>query len=207
MNEKKKIILIIIAILIIGISVKAYKYYFMPINPNKIIVKDTSQVEQNATTQKKITFETPKIVIHIAGAVHHPGVYKVETGKRTIDIINTSGGGFLPEADIDRVNLAQIPKDGKRINVPFIKDSKKRQTAAPKPPEEKEKRKQNTAPININTADLKTLETLSRIGPKTALKIIQYRNKNGPFNTIEDLKKIKGIGPKTLEINRERIKI
>lgn len=195
MKEKKKLLLIIITILLLGTAIKAYKFYFVPINPNKVFVTDT-----RTTTHKKITFETPKIVVHIAGAVQNPGVYKVEKGQRTIDIINTIGGGLLPEADIDKVNLAQIPKDGKRINVPFLKIKKQKRTKLKSPP-------QQQTIININTASAKELENLNRVGPKTAQKIINYRTENGRFKSIEALKKVNGIGPKTIEINRHKIKI
>jgi|26BtaG_2_1085354.scaffolds.fasta_scaffold05698_2 competence protein ComEA len=61
-------------------------------------------------------------------------------------------------------------------------------------------------PVNVNTATVEQLDTLERIGPKTAKAIVQYREKNGPFKTFEDFDKVYRIGPKTIEANKDRIK-
>ncbi len=65
----------------------------------------------------------------------------------------------------------------------------------------------STAPVNINTADVKTLMTLKHIGEKRAAAIVAYREKNGPFSSAQDLKKIKGITQKMIEINQARIQV
>jgi competence protein ComEA len=61
--------------------------------------------------------------------------------------------------------------------------------------------------VDINTADAKTLETLDGVGPSKAQAIIEYRQANGPFKSADELGKVKGIGEKTLEVNRERISV
>ena len=61
--------------------------------------------------------------------------------------------------------------------------------------------------ININTASADELEKLKRVGPNYAARIIEYREKNGPFEKPEDIMKVKGIGPKTFDLNKEKIAV
>lgn len=123
-----------------------------------------------------------KIVVQIVGEVNNPDVYEIESGMRLYDLIKLAGG-FTENADIESINLALLLTDQMKITIPSILD------------EQETKIKK----ININTADLTLLMTLNGIGEVKAQAIIDYRMKHGPFKTIEEIMKVKGIGLKTYE--------
>ncbi len=128
---------------------------------------------------------TREIAVHIAGEVKKPGVYFFPPGKRVIDAVNKAGGP-RKDANLDAVNLARKLHDGEKIIIPS-KKSNLLQTS--KSPEESKL-------INLNTATQEDLESLPGIGETLAQRIIEYREKNSGFQSIEELKKIEGIGKK-----------
>lgn len=133
-----------------------------------------------------------EITVYVTGAVNRPGVVTIKEGARIADAVN-SCGGVLPTGDAERINMAQVLKDGQKIQVPEKAQAAKAATA------DKSKSAKAGSPgdgalVNINTADLQALDALPGIGPSTAQKIIDYRETEGAFQDIADLKKIKGIG-------------
>lgn len=138
---------------------------------------------------------TPELlVVHVAGAVLQPGVYRLPAGSRTQDAVEAAGG-FSADADSDAVNLAALLDDEEQIFVP-------RQGQSPQPSPEKQDQDQagEAGPlVNINTALQAELETLPGIGPVLAQRILAYREEHGPFATIEELVDVPGIGPEKFE--------
>ncbi|MCX7845154.1 MAG: helix-hairpin-helix domain-containing protein [Dictyoglomaceae bacterium] len=135
------------------------------------------------------------IIVHIAGAVKSPGVYKLLEGSRVIDGIQAAGGA-LPSADLDKLNLAEYLEDGCKILVPeksFPSHSLLSSTDRIKG------NNSSNNKININFATEKELESLPGIGPSLAKRIIEYREQKGPFKDLKDLEKVKGIGEKKIE--------
>ena len=131
----------------------------------------------------------PEITIYVTGAVNKPGLVKVPEGARAAEAVNACGG-LLPIADSEKINMAQSLKDGQQLRVP-------ERNAAGKPDSakaEKSKGADSGEKVNINTADEKTLDTLPGVGPAMAKRIIEYRETEGAFQSIEDIKKIRGIG-------------
>lgn len=131
------------------------------------------------------------IMVHVAGCVHRPGLYELPAESRVAHAI-MAAGGETPEADINRLNLADFLRDGQKVHVP----------ARVEPGEE-----EGEGLININTADQKTLETLPNIGPARAQKIIEYREKHGFFSSIEEILNVPTIGPKIFEGIKDLITI
>jgi competence protein ComEA len=125
------------------------------------------------------------IVIHVAGAVAQPGVYTLPEGARVHEAV-AAAGGVLPEADPHALNLAEPLYDGRRIHVPLAGDGGGESV-------------RESGAVNINTATAAQLETLPGIGPAKAAAIISYREKNGPFRSLDDLTEVAGIGAKTVE--------
>lgn len=135
------------------------------------------------------------IYVHILGAVGRPGLYQLREGDRGVDAI-AAAGGFLDTADQAQLNLARLLIDGEQIVVPVIGE-----TPAVAPG--------TTANglVNLNTADAATLDTLPRVGPAMAARIIDWRESNGPFTAIEDLMNVSGVGDKTFEGLRDRVTV
>jgi len=149
-------------------------------------------------TQDETTGVIATIVVHIEGQVASPGVYELNEGARVNDLIQLAGG--LTEDANRKLNLAQKLHDEAFIYVYAIDEAPASsltnqslvtfQTGVTSA---------GNSLVNINTADLKTLETLPGIGPSLAQRIIDYREQHGPFKALVDLKKVSGIGDKRFE--------
>lgn len=146
-------------------------------------------LKQN-TTSYPIEIELPEpsqeIEVQVAGSVQDPGIYTLTEGAKVTDAIDAAGG-FTSDADKSAINLARNLRNGDRVDVYRKGESSQR--------------------ININTADSWLLEALPGIGPATAKEIIDYRFQNGPFQSIEDVKKIKGIGDSTFDQLKDKITV
>ena len=133
-------------------------------------------------------------VAYVTGEVLNPGVYTLPPGgDRIIDVIEAAGG-FTDLADVDSVNLAAKVFDEQHIRVLALGATATDEDAA-------------TSLIDLNSASSELLQALSGIGPAKAQDIIDDRESNGPFNRIEDIVGVKGIGEKTFEAIRELITV
>ena len=130
--------------------------------------------------------------VHVSGAVQEPGLYELPEGSRIAAAVEAAGG-FSEDAATDGVNLARVLFDGEQIVVPTIEEAAAGSTS------EGSSTTSSSSLVNINTASASELDTLPGIGPATAEKIIADREANGPFTTIEDLKRVSGIGDKKYE--------
>ncbi len=130
------------------------------------------------------------VTVHVAGAVRHPGVYRLRTGARANDAVRRAGGA-QPQAELTQVNLAQKLEDGRQIVVPVRTPPP---AAAPATAGPGGATTAPAGPINLNTATLEQLDTLDGVGPATAQKILDFRAKNGGFSSVEQLDQVPGIG-------------
>ncbi|MBT3261690.1 ComEA family DNA-binding protein [bacterium] len=185
-SEHKKTIFIIISILFIGVLVTIYRTHFQPLSA-EYVEQEKKSVDLTASPNMFISHKET-ILVHIAGLVQNPGIYKINKGSRTADLIKIAGGA-LPNANLDKINLVAILKDGKKILISATKPTKTKTT----------KTRAIGQMVNINTSSAKDLTTITGIGPSTAQKIVDYRNTKGRFETLKDLTNVKGIGPKTLK--------
>ena len=199
LSKKQKVIVVVLIIfmcLIIG-------YYFI----NKTQKNDYSELETIAEEkeQEEEIIDEDKIVVHITGEVENEGIIELEKGARISDAIEKAGG-TTEEANIADVNLAYSLKDGQKIKIPNINEEDEqiiKEEAVEDIIIEGDNKKEEK--ININTANQTELETLSGIGPSTALKIINYKKEHGKFNNIEDIKNVPGIGESKFENIKEYI--
>lgn len=139
------------------------------------------------------------VVVHVAGAVRHPGVVRCAPGSRVVDAVSLAGG-LLGNAAGNTVNLARTITDGEMIYVPTI-DEVASGTFSPAlvnggGSSGKSSRGAPEGLINLNTATEDQLQTLPGVGPAIAARIVSDREANGPFETQEDLKRVSGIGEK-----------
>jgi competence protein ComEA len=132
--------------------------------------------------------------VHVAGEVAAPGVHQMPVGSRVIDAI-TAADGPTDDAELDALNLASFVADGDRVYVPSS------EAMNGDPFIYLEQGVGST--INVNTASAIELESLPGVGPATASQIIREREANGPFSSIDDLTRVSGIGPATVEKLRD----
>jgi len=142
-----------------------------------------------------------QIVVHVAGAVAAPGVYRLTSAARVVDAI-AAAGGLAPDARSDAVNLAAPVHDGERVYVPAIDED-----PAPILPGDvgAVDATVEAAPVDINRASTAELEALPGIGPATAAAIIDHREREGPFQRVDELTDVRGIGPATLAELRDLV--
>ena len=137
------------------------------------------------------------IYVHLLGAVATPGLYQLPEDSRAVDAV-AAAGGFIDGADRTSLNLARILSDGEQVYVPLEGEAPLAQPGAIGAIGGK---------VNLNTADTAALETLPRVGPAMAARIIAWRQANGRFSAVDDLKSVTGIGDKTFEAMRDLITV
>lgn len=148
-----------------------------------------SGAEPPATTDPVV------LVIDVAGAVRHPGVYRLPAGARVLDAVKRARP--LPAADESAVNLAARLSDGEQVVIPRKGQATPTGSGAdPATP---------AAPVSLNSGTLEQLETLDGIGPSLAQRIIDYRTAHGGFRSIADLDQVSGIGPARLAALRGHV--
>ena len=142
----------------------------------------------------------PIVVIDVAGKVNKPGVYKLPSGSRAVDALKAAGGA-KKGVDLSDINLAHVLNDGEQIVVgaPKVITSTGRSKGSSKV--------KLSGPVNINTATAAQLDALPGIGPVMAARIITYREKNGPFKSVEDLRKVSGMGASKFNALQNQIRI
>lgn len=210
LDKKQKIILIIVVVCILFFI----GYYIINKTNNLGYVEletQNNETNNNIGNNSDIIeeeMEDEDIVIHVTGAVKKQGIVKVKQGSRISDIIDAAGG-ITDKADLSKINLAYAIQDGQKIYIPSITDKEDINTvtedAGTNIIKEENANNSKKEKVNINKASQTELETLSGIGPSTALKIINYRNENGNFKKIEDLKNVPGIGESKFENIKEDI--
>ncbi|ABY45339.1 MULTISPECIES: helix-hairpin-helix domain-containing protein [Bacillus cereus group] len=155
-------------------------------------VKD---VEKKSKPKVLDTKEQKKIIIiDVKGAVFKEGVYEMKEGDRVKEAVEKAGG-LLPDADVKKVNLAQMVQDQMLLYVPNKNE----------PVQEGATFSKSEGKVQINTASKEQLEKITGIGSRKAESILKYREERGPFQKIEDLLEIDGIGAKSLEKIKDQI--
>ena len=146
-----------------------------------------------ATSPTSVASSEPaELVVHVAGSVSLPGVYRLAAGARVVDAI-AAAGGLSEAANANGVNLAAAVHDGERVYVPAIGEAVP--ALAPPPAGSTAP----SGPVDLNAATVAQLDTRPGVGPSTAAAIIAYRDANGPFQSVEELGDVRGIGPAKLE--------
>ena len=138
-----------------------------------------------------------QVVVDVVGAVRRPGLYRLAEGARIADAV-TRAGGLTRKADAALVNLAAPVSDGEQVVVPARGQPGAGSAAAGAPAAP-------AGPVHLNTATLEQLDTLPGVGPVTAQKIVDYREKHGAFSSVDELDAVPGIGPARLDTLRDLV--
>ncbi len=147
-----------------------------------------------------------EVVVHVAGAVARPGVQRVAADRRVADVVDAAGG-LSAEADPNRINLAAPLTDGMQVYVPKVGEEAPPVAAGSVPADGGAGSEGSgpDAPVNVNTAGADELDELPGVGPATAEAIIEHREANGPFTTVDQLLDVRGIGDAKLAELRDRV--
>ena len=196
-NNKKIIVYILIGIVVVIASIKLIDIYYQN-NNEKIAIQNVLTTEDEP---EKI--ENEIIKVYVTGEVKNQGVIELEQGSRIVDAIEKAGGQ-TEEANLKNVNLAYELEDGQKIYIPN-KSEENTNEITDDGVTEIDSKENDT--ININKANEKELQELNGIGESLASSIIKYREDNGKFKNIEDLKNVPGIGESKFSNIKEKIKV
>jgi competence protein ComEA len=151
-------------------------------------IADMGDIPQGEPTA--VTGPPETVIVYVSGAVRAADVYQLPAEARVKDLV-LAAGGLAPDADLERVNLAQRLKDGEHIHIPRQGEPAAAGTGGDGVASA------TNGPgglIDINTASAAELDGLPGIGQALAQRIVEYRAANGPFKAVEDLRSVKGIG-------------
>jgi competence protein ComEA len=175
-----------------GVQGAAAQVSTSPIDPT------VSSSDVSTTSSSTTVTEAPLIYVQVAGAVLRPGVYRVSPEARAFQAV-LQAGGFTEEADQQAVPLAARMSDGCRLYIPRRGETATGPVLSADPAAGGGKEAPASGPISLNSATLEELDALPGIGPALAKQIIAYREKQGPFTSIDQLGEVSGIGPSKLE--------
>jgi competence protein ComEA len=144
------------------------------------------------------------VVVHVAGEVRRPGVYRLRASDRVQDAVKLAGGA-TPKANLDGLNLAAKLEDGRQIVVPRRGAAAGGDAGASGPAAADGAAA--PGPVNLNTATPEQLDALDGVGPTTAQKIIAYRRQHGGFGSVNELDRIPGIGEKRMATLRDQVTV
>lgn len=138
-----------------------------------------------------------ELYVHVLGAVASPGLYVLDLDSRLVDAV-AAAGGTTDDADLAAINLARVLSDGEQIIVPVVGAAAADGSGTVAPTDDL---------VDLNNADQAALETLPRIGPALAERIIAWREENGRFQSVDDLLAVPGIGEKLLAGIRDGVRV
>ncbi|AQM61145.1 helix-hairpin-helix domain-containing protein [Clostridium baratii] len=210
--DKKGIGLILIALVIGAVAFTIYITNgrdTLKKNDTSTMFVDEGETEQEKSKDKdgkeEIPLKDKKIAVDIKGEVKKPGVYYVNDGSIILDLINEAGG-TTNKANLDSINRAQKLKENECIVIPNVDDVNNDVMVSTKGLTNNSSKKEDDK-VNINTADVNELNKLNGVGPSKANAIIKYREENGSFKSIEDIKNVSGFGEATFEKIKDSISI
>ena len=210
-NKKQKIVLIIIiSIITLGV---AYYTYIMKTNDEFNVEEQSLEVEKNTEEENnEIKEEKSKIIIHVSGAVVNEGIVELEEKARVADAIEAAGG-VTEDAYMRDINLASLLEDGMKVYIPTKEEVMQKEEnsdyiiGSNNIIGNNNVESKKSGKVNINTATKEELDTLPGVGESTANKIISYREENGKFKSIEEIKEVSGIGDSKFEQIKDLIEI
>ena len=203
--EKKISVYIVIGFIIIILVLICFMFFKDEnMNENNINFEDSLIIDDSIVDEEDVQEEVKKIKIHITGEVNNEGIVELDEGARIDDAIKMAGN-ITSNADLSKVNLAYELLDGQKVYIPSLNEEIEEYVASEAGENVLEESEAVGGKININVADASALQTINGVGESLANKIINYRQKNGKFKSIDDLKNVSGIGEKKFEDIKDKI--
>ncbi len=168
--------------LILVVAVGSHIFRSATPTPSVVVASQSVADEENLPAPA-----APTVMVHVVGAVESPGVIELPENSRIVDAL-AKAGGATEDAVLTGINLARVLFDGEQIVVPALGDEPA-VASGDAPP----------GLVSLSRGSGSELETLPRVGPATAARIIAWREANGPFTSVDDVLAVSGIGPATLE--------
>ena len=216
MNDKKKIIISVILISVLGLAFVIYMIIdnrsYNEMSFNELVIENETE-DKNILIINEVKNDQEEIAVHIIGEVKKGGIIYLPKGARIIDAIEEAGGE-TEEADLSQVNLAYELQDGQKIYIPnkneqiseYITSNSGNNVIIEGNSSQNQKEGENEK-VNINTANQTELDSLPGIGASLAQRIIEYREENGDFKSIEEIQNVKGIGDSKYADIKDKITI
>lgn len=179
------LVVLVIVVLAVTVGIGILRSALAPV--------DTVSLDEPATFA---TTPSSDLYVHVSGAVESPGLYVVSEGSRVVDAI-AAAGGFTDDADEGALNLAREVGDGEQIIVLAVGEA----------PVATSTGSSADGRVNLNTADVAAFDTLPRVGPAIAQRIVDWREANGRFTSVDDLLAVPGIGDKMLDSLRDLVTV
>ena len=208
--DKKLMVKVVAGVILIAV---AFAFYLAKnkASSDDLTVSTIPETEQETIAQPTDSAieEEVMIMVDVAGAVMAPSVVELPEGSRVFEAVEKAGG-LTKDADTGTINQDEILADGQKIYIPTkqeVKESTNGSGYSVGSSSSSGSGSVRSGLININTADSAALQQLPGVGPATADKIISYRDENGKFKNIEDIKNVSGIGEKTFEKMKKKITV
>lgn len=180
-----------LVLLLAGLAIAVFVTALTPRGATEVVAPGPSV---GSTDAAEVVSDAVPLFVHVLGQVVRPGLYELSQGDRAVDAV-AAAGGFTAAADPGGINLARVLSDGEQLVVPAVGEV----------PVGGSGEGVVAGKVNLNTADAATLDTLPRIGPAMAQRIVDWRTANGRFAAVDDLLAISGIGQKTLDGLRDLV--
>ena len=200
---KERKVFIVMVVLCISSAIVFALLLFNDNKGEEFVYENVGVVEANNEVNNGNS-EVKPMFVYIVGEVVNPGVYTLNDGERIVDVLNKCGGA-KEEADLSKVNLAYKLLDGQKIIIPNVNENVDNNFAfvINNAGNNIVSGDAGKVKVNINVASQQELESINGVGASTAKKIIDYREKNGYFKSVDDLTNVSGIGKSKVESIRE----
>lgn len=190
MSRSQLVVYAVVAVVLLLVGARAIRGEGSP-EPSFAIGAETA----SGDTSVSVGGQAGDLVVHVAGAVRRPGVYRMPVGSRVDDAVSRAGGA-APRAELEAVNLAAKLADGQQVVVPERVPGGTAAAAGVAATE---------GPISLGTATVEQLEGIDGIGPVTASAIVEFRDEHGGLSSVEQFDQVPGIGPATMDSLRARL--
>lgn len=197
---------LVLACAAFGVFQAVSSHGFEVVKAQDTLDADAARLEGASAADAQVSAAETPIYVHVSGHVAAPGVYALSEGARVADAVEAAGG-FAEGASEDAINLARVLNDGEQVAVHSVEEAASAAVGASVAAGSAGGAAGSSAAVrvNINTASAAELQTLDGIGEVTARKIVSDRETNGPFATVEDIKRVSGIGDKKFENLKDSI--